>query len=216
VTPDERSFASYPRTGLSEAGYSQGQWSVPSLAPIPGRAASRPPSPSTSFLPAGRTGQGLAPAMKVSLTAKEYRQLLELVHLGMWAVTAYQGEDTASAKRYFALDQKLLELATEAGCADCVETRTDGTLQPAPELAENERIRELQSEFQNDVFWHELVQRLADRDLSGEQAKRVLETPGVDPAPSSEEMTKKLEERYWAEFEKNDLANVIVLRGGRG
>ena len=33
---------------------------------------------------------------------------LELVHLGMWAVTAYQGEDTAVAKRYFALDQRLL------------------------------------------------------------------------------------------------------------
>ncbi|MEY4924803.1 MAG: hypothetical protein RL598_1322, partial [Verrucomicrobiota bacterium] len=30
--------------------------------------------------------------MKASFTPKEYRQLLELVHLGMWAVTGYQGE----------------------------------------------------------------------------------------------------------------------------
>ena len=56
--------------------------------------------------------------MKVTFTAKEYRQLLELVHLGMWAVTGYQGEDTAVAKRYFDFDQKLLGLATELGCAD--------------------------------------------------------------------------------------------------
>ena len=154
--------------------------------------------------------------MKASFTAKEYRQLLELVHLGMWAVTAYQGEETAAAKRYFTLDQKLLELATEMGCADAVEEREDGTLQPAPKLAEDEKVRELQSEFQNDVFWHELVQRLADRDLSGEQAKRAMETPGVEAQPSTEDLTKKLEERYWAEFEKNDLANVVVLRGGRG
>jgi len=158
----------------------------------------------------------LAFAMKVAFTAKEYRQLLELVHLGMWAVTAYQGEETAAAKRYFAFDQRLLEQATEMGCADLVETREDGTLQPSPKLAEDERVRELQSEFQNDVFWHELVQRLADRDLAGEQAKRALETPGVEAAPTTEELTKKLEERYWAEFEKNDLANVVVLRGGRG
>lgn len=154
--------------------------------------------------------------MKAPFTSKEYRQLLELVHLGMWVVTAYQGEETAAAKRYFALDQKLMDLALEMGCADAVEERGDGTLQPAPKLAEDERVRELQSEFQNDVFWHELVQRLADRDLAGEQAKRAMETPGVEAPPSTEELTKKLEERYWAEFEKNDLANIVLLRGGRG
>ncbi|MBA3848494.1 MAG: hypothetical protein C0502_00680 [Opitutus sp.] len=154
--------------------------------------------------------------MKVSFTAKEYRQLLELVHLGMWAVTGYQGEDTAAAKRYFALDQRLMELATEMGCADLVEERGDGTLQPSGKLAEDERMKEIQLDFQNDAFWHELVQRLADRDHAGAAAKRALETPGVEPPPSEEDALKKIEERYWAEFEKNDLANVVVLRGGRG
>lgn len=154
--------------------------------------------------------------MKVSFTAKEYRQLLELVHLGMWTVTAYQGEDTAAAKRYFALDQRLMELATSQGCADLVEEREDGTLQPSPKLAEDDRVRDVQSEFQNDVFWHELVQRLADRDLAGEQSKRAMDTPGVEPPPSREEQLKKIEDRYWADFEKNDLAHVVVLRGGRG
>jgi hypothetical protein len=154
--------------------------------------------------------------MKLSLTAKEYRQLLELVHLGMWVATAYQGEDTAAAKRYFALDQKLMELATTMGCADAVEERSDGTWQPSAKLAEDERIKELQLDFQNDAFWHELVQRLADRDQAGSVAKRALETPGVEPAPSEDDEIKRLEEVYWAEFEKNDLANVVVLRGGRG
>ncbi len=154
--------------------------------------------------------------MKVSFTPKEYRQLLELVHLGMWAVTGYQGEDTAAAKRYFNFDQKLLELAAEQGCADLVEKNTDGTLQPAPKLAEDERIREIQSEFQNDAFWHEIVARLADRDLAGDQAKRTIETPGVEPPLSTDERLKKIEDRYWKEFEKNDLASLVVLRGGRG
>jgi hypothetical protein len=154
--------------------------------------------------------------MKISFTAKEYRQLLELAHLGMWVVTGYQGEDTAAAKRYFALDQKLMELATELGCADLVEERADGTLQPAPKLAEDERVKELQTEFQNDVFWHELVARLADRDFAAEQARKAVETPGVEPPPSAEELTKKIEDRYWDEFEKNDLRNVVLLRGGRG
>lgn len=154
--------------------------------------------------------------MKVSFTAKEYRQLLELVHLGMWTVTGYQGEDTAAAKRYFALDQRLLGMATELGCADLVEEREDATLQPAPKLAEDGRVRELQSEFQNDVFWHELVARLADRDYAGDQAKRTMETPGVEPPPSRDERLKQIEDGYWKEFEKHDLAHVFLLRGGRG
>jgi len=57
---------------------------------------------------------------------------------------------------------------------------------------------------------------MADRDLAGDQAKRGLETPGVEPAPSNDELLKRIEARYWDEFEKNDLANVVVLRGGRG
>ena len=154
--------------------------------------------------------------MKVTFTTKEYRQLLELVHLGMWAVTGYQGEDSAAAKHYHVFDQKLLGLATDLGCADLVETRDDGSLQPAAKLSEDDRVREIQNEFQNDVFWHELVARMADRDLAGEHTKRAMDTPGVEPPPTSDERLKKLEERYWKEFEKNDLANVVVLRGGRG
>jgi hypothetical protein len=153
--------------------------------------------------------------MKLTFTQKEYQRLLELAHLGMWVVTAYQGEETAAAKRYFDLDQKLLELAGPLGSSDLVKERPDGTLEPSPKLAEDERVREIQGDFTNDAFWHELVARLADRDYSAEQAKRALaDTPGVEPPPTAEERIKQLEDGYWAEFEKNDLANVIVLRGG--
>ena len=153
--------------------------------------------------------------MKFTFTQKEYQRLLELAHLGMWVVTAYQGEETAAAKRYFDLDQKLLDLATELGSADLVEKRPDDTWQPSPKLAEDERVREIQSDFTNDAFWHELVARLADRDYSTEQAKRALtDARGVEPPPTAEERIKELEDVYWREFEQNDLANVIVLRGG--
>ena len=41
--------------------------------------------------------------MKLTFTQKEYQRLLELIHLGMWVVTGYQGEETAAAKRPFDL-----------------------------------------------------------------------------------------------------------------
>jgi hypothetical protein len=57
---------------------------------------------------------------------------------------------------------------------------------------------------------------LADRDSAGEQARGAIETPGIEPPPPPEELVKKVEDRYWEEFEKNDLANIVLLRGGRG
>ncbi len=153
--------------------------------------------------------------MKPTFSPKEYQRLLELAHLGMWVVTAYQGEKTAAARRYLELDQKLLELAIETGCADSVHRREDGRLEPSTKLTEDEQLREIQGDFTNDAFWHELVARLADRDFAAEQAKRALaDTPSVEPPPTPEERIKQLEDRYWAQFEKHDLSNVIVLRGG--
>jgi hypothetical protein len=156
--------------------------------------------------------------MKVTFTAKEYARVLELVHLGLHVVTGYQGKETAAAQRYAETVQKLLELATPLGCADLVEAGSDGALALAPKLTEDERVEKVISEFANDVFWHELVARLADRDCSSEQARRLLEsaTPGVDPPPAIEDRVKEIEDRYWAEFQKFDLNHVVVLKGGRG
>ena len=149
-------------------------------APAPRRSR---PGLVIHFALAGRGGRARVAGMKAAFTAKEYRQLLELVHLGMWTVTGYQGEDTAAAKRYYELDQKLLELATAAGCADLVETMDDGSLQPAPKLSEDDRVREIQSEFQNDVFWHELVTRLADRDIEVRKERVILKHHRHPPLP---------------------------------
>src|SRR5258708_20809110 len=57
----------------------------------------------TSRLRAGPGGQPWT-VMKVSFTTKEYRQLLELAHLGMWVGTGYQGGDTALANCYLPSD----------------------------------------------------------------------------------------------------------------
>lgn len=156
--------------------------------------------------------------MKVTFTAKEYAKVLELVHLALHVVTGYQGKETAAAKRYEEIAQRLLELATPLGCADLVEVGDDGRLGLSAKLMEDERVEKIISEFANDVFWHELVTRLADRDCSAEQARRLIEsaTPGVDPPPAIEERVKAIEDRYWAEFQKYDLNHVVVLKGGQG
>ena len=153
--------------------------------------------------------------MNVMFTPKEYAKLLELVHLGLHAVAGRQGFDPPAAQRYAELEQKLFELATPLGCADLVTIGSDGSLAPSDKLLDDKRLQKTQSEYDNDTFWHELVTRLADRDLAAEQAKQSLADTGA-PAIDADARLRQIEDVYWDEFEKNDLANVLLLRGGRG
>ncbi len=148
-------------------------------------------------------------------TPKEYARLLELVYLGMRMVEGRAGEESPAVQRYVEIEQKLFELATPLGCADLVDVGSTGQLVPSEKLLADERLSKVAGDYDNDTFWHELVARLADRDLAAEQARQsVLGTGG--PSINAEARLRKLEDAYWDEFEKQDLANVILLRGGKG
>lgn len=159
-------------------------------------------------------------AMKITFTPKEYARLLELVYLGLH-VAVRRGEADGSApehpptRRYEELEQKLLELAGPLGCAELVDVGALGRLVPSAKLAEDERVQKLIGEYNNDTFWHELVVRMADRDLATQQTKLSLAGAGGPPLDADLRL-RELEDAYWEEFETNDLANVVMLRGGRG
>lgn len=153
--------------------------------------------------------------MKVSFTQKEFSRLLELVHLGMRTVLARQGAESPFYERYAAVEQKVLAMADAYGCGEMVDVGGDGKLVPAAKLDEDERLRKVIGESDNDIFWHELVARLADRDLGVEQATATLVGKGGPPI-NADARLKEIEDAYWEEFEANDLARVVVLRGGKG
>lgn len=153
--------------------------------------------------------------MKVMFTSKEYARLLELAHLGMQVAAGRAGEEGVALARYADLQQKLFELATPLGCADLVTVGSDGRLMGSEKLRGDERLQKVLATYDNDTFWHELVTRLADRDLAAEQAKQSLSGKGGPPI-DTEARVARIEDIYWDEFEKNDLANVILLRGGKG
>ncbi len=160
--------------------------------------------------------------MKVSFTPKEYARLLELVHLGLHiaAPRDHGDEDGAppprpAASRYDDLVAKLLDLAATWGCADLVDVGADGRLLLSDKIADDERLNKLVGDYNNDTFWHELVNRLADRDLAAQQTHQSLSIGGGPPLDADARL-RELEDGYWEEFEENDLANLVLLRGGKG
>ncbi|MCC5021708.1 MAG: hypothetical protein J6386_02395 [Candidatus Synoicihabitans palmerolidicus] len=153
--------------------------------------------------------------MKVSFTQKEYSRLMELVHLGMRAVMSRQGGESPHFERYTAIEQKILGLAEVFGCSDMVNVGRDGKLIQASKIDEDERLRKIVGESDNGIFWDELVARLADRDLGVEQTMSSLAMQDGPPI-NADARLKEIEDAYWEEFEKYDLARVLVMRASRG
>jgi hypothetical protein len=146
--------------------------------------------------------------MKLNLTKDEYRLLLDLVYLGDWMITAHQvGEDAPLVKKYEPLVQKILSYASEAGLDDLVEkSKDDGRFHPTRKLEEEEGNLEVIFAYDEDSFWHELIDRLSERD--------VLAHTSDGKMPKFEEYYKvagPLEEMYANEFEARGLERLRLM-----
>ncbi len=152
--------------------------------------------------------------MKVSFTTKEYTRLLELAHLGLWVAGARPDDPATMPERYAEVAQKVFGLAEMFGCADLVESDVNGELFPHEKLTGGPAAEKL-DKFVEEMFWSELVGRLAERDLLSEQGK---DTSKIDEELSEEEMDRVevLENAYWREFDAKGVDHLVLLKGGKG
>ncbi len=150
--------------------------------------------------------------MKVSFTQKEYQRLLELAHLGLWVAGARPEDPATMPERYADVAQKVFGLAELFGCADLVEADVNGQLFPNEKLTDGPAGEKL-DRYNEDVFWGELVSRLAERDLRGELGPTKLSD---ELSEEEEDRLAALEDGYWREFETKGVDNLVVLRGGKG
>jgi hypothetical protein len=151
--------------------------------------------------------------MKVSFTTKEYARLLELVQLGLTVVGSQADDPATMPERYADLAQKVFGLAETFGCADLVEQDVYGEYFPNEKLTGGVAA-EKYTAFVDDVFWGELVARLALRDLASDIGEAAIEAGEL-----SEENENKLashEDAYWREFERDGVDHLVLLKGGRG
>lgn len=161
---------------------------------------------------AGCAAKACSARMKVSFTTKEFARLLELMHLGLTVAGAQADDPATMPERYDDLAQKVLGMAEGFGCAELVESDVNG------ELFLNERVTEGAAgekldAFAEDMFWGELVSRLAARDLRAEIGEAAL---AEELEPEQEEKLAGYQDAYWREFEQHGVDHLVLLKGGRG
>ena len=145
--------------------------------------------------------------MKIDLTRKEYRDLLDMLTIADWVLNAHKAVADPRTGRYRKLEQKFFSFAKQMKYENLVEYAADHDRYfQTKEYDESSAARTFIVECENDSFWEELISRLAERDLA-----RQLGGDDRVSTLSPEELFEKLgqlEEYYGDEFSQNGLENL--------
>lgn len=162
---------------------------------------------------------GKSTVMNITLSRKEFTRLIELVYMGEQVAMTADDDDGPYVKRYGEVIQKIYALAAEGadGRPEYVEPDNEGEggFIASMRLEVDSPAANALEHYENNIFWEELISRLAERDADREETRNPL-----PPATAPEEMLERqinleeqFETRYRDEFVKNDLSNVFVMFG---
>ena len=133
--------------------------------------------------------------MKLELTTKQFRRLLDMAYIGNWILNSTRGDDRF--REYDEVERLLFAKARAEGMPTLAED-WQGEVVPSRAFAEG-GIHEAIMEYENNVFFDILAEDLARRDM--------------DDAPIDESNYDELASRidaYIAEFEDHGTDNILV------
>ncbi len=133
--------------------------------------------------------------MKLELTTKQFRRLLDMAYIGNWILNSTRGDDRF--KDYDDVESLLFAKAREEGMGVLAED-WQGEVVPSRAFAEG-GIHEAIMEYENNVFFDILAEDLARRDM---------DDASIDEN-NYEELTSRID-AYIAEFEQHGTDNILV------
>lgn len=133
--------------------------------------------------------------MKLELTKKQYRRLLDMVYIGNWVLNSTRGEDRIPD--YDKVESLLFAKALENDMGILAEVY-DGEVIPSRAFAEG-GIHEAIMDYEDNVFFDILAEDLARRDME--------DVPISDS--NYEELNSRID-AYIAEFEEHGTDNITV------
>jgi hypothetical protein len=146
--------------------------------------------------------------MKVDISKKEYRTLLDMLGIANWVLHAHRDADAPRTAAYRELEQKFFKMAADFGLAALFEyDDEEERYYPTAEFDEEGPMLGFMDEYNDGTFWKELVERLAMRDVLSHIGQKEFHELKV------EERLKKLDaaiEVYEDEFAKNGLNRLAI------
>jgi len=133
--------------------------------------------------------------LKLELTQKQFRRLLDMVYIGNWILNSTRGEERFAD--YDEVESLLFARAALEGMPSLAELY-EGEIVPSRAFAEG-GIHEAIMEYENTVFFDILAEDLARRDMN--------DAP-IDESNYAE-LTSRID-AYISEFEQHGTDNILV------
>lgn len=145
----------------------------------------------------------LLPSVTFSLSRSEYEKLLVLSYLGNFMINGIFKE---RSQTYDEVVSKLFAKARENGFGRYVEM-ADNIAIPSKEFAQHPDVKRYRREYDEEIFWDELVRRLADRDIRAEKGDAAV----MRLSPKQyEELLSFYEIPYVEEFDRNGIKRISL------
>lgn len=139
----------------------------------------------------------------------DYKNLLHLVYLGNWMVNAIR-HPSDEVEEYKQTKSKVLAQAEKFGMGKYAEYDQQADYYFASyELSEDPEVQRMRDEYDDEVFWGELVIRLTRRDFIQKYGKKKIEEMSAEERFEKE---TEIENKYWREFRENGLERLRVSK----
>lgn len=147
--------------------------------------------------------------MKIELTKKEYRAILDLIFIGDWVVNAYKplddsGDDVAIHRKAV---QKIYSKAKEFGFESLIRYSKETDEYVETSDFEDSNVFERISEFEENMFWEKLILMFAQRDAIIETGPEKMMSLSMDERIK---VVSKYEEKWTEEIENNGITRLDV------
>ena len=148
--------------------------------------------------------------MNIEITTKEYRDLLDILHIADVVMSGHRKEEDMRTERNRMLIQKLYALARGQGLDHYVSYH-EGTNKYVltDDFEHNTIAHAVIDEFGDHLFWDELIDKLSTRD-----AEQIMGgTDRLNAMNDSDRLhvTGPIRQRYIEEFTKNGVANLAII-----
>lgn len=147
--------------------------------------------------------------MKTNFTKEEYETLVEMLYIASWVISAFDVGPQPDKQKYDDLEQKVLSHAKDFGMGKDIELDKNLKKYFHSREFEEGHTMELIDEFQDETFWDELMNRLAERDLVESYTEKEIKKMDVwDRITKTDEFADK----YGEEFEENGIINLRLSK----
>jgi hypothetical protein len=143
--------------------------------------------------------------IEITLTKKNLRLLIKHVFIGNWILT---GTKTKQDKELDLFFDTILSIGKNYNILEGIEYSELSGCYDIGKEREDEYLKSIE-EYEEDIFWEELVNRLAIRDFRNEYSEdEMLDMEGIERM----KLIWKEEEKYNEEFEKNGLDRLQIKK----